>query len=102
MRTIAAMSRWMLATLAATSLLALAPAQAQAQTEIVVDLGAVASEQFLGFGAEWDSADYTESGVTEQDFELIAHRIQWMKPGVVRTRASGKVGAVHTLAVPTG
>jgi hypothetical protein len=38
----------------------------------------------LGFGAEWDSADYTGSGVTEQDLELIAHRIQWMKPPIVR------------------
>jgi MYXO-CTERM domain-containing protein len=66
------------------ALLTLAPGGAGAQTEIQVDVNDVATAEFMGFGAEWDSADYEESGVTEQDFELAARRIRWMKTPVVR------------------
>lgn len=64
--------------------LVLAPGEARAQTEIVVEPNEVASQSFMGFGAEWDSAGYEASGVTAQDFQVAAQRIRWMKTPVVR------------------
>jgi len=39
----------------------------------------------MGFGAEWDSAGYEASGVTDADFAIIAERVRWMRLPVVRT-----------------
>jgi len=44
----------------------------------------VIREKFLGFGAEWDSNAYTLSGVTDEDFERIVNRVEWMKLPIVR------------------
>ena len=56
------------------------------KTEVAsIGFESVACEDFLGFGAEWDSRAYNEHGVTEEDFELIADRIRWMRLPLVRT-----------------
>jgi hypothetical protein len=50
----------------------------------------VACENFLGFGAEWDSRGYNGHGVTDEDFELIADRIRWMRLPLVRSMMQTK------------
>jgi len=50
----------------------------------------VSRDSFLGFGAEWDSRGYDEHGVTDEDFELIADRIRWMRLPVVRSMMQTK------------
>jgi len=65
-------------------LIAIGAPLAHAQTQVVIDTRNVASAGFMGFGAEWDAASYTESGVTEQDYQVIEKRIRWMRLPVVR------------------
>ena len=57
---------------------------------VVMDLSQadVACERFMGFGAEWDSAGYDASGVTDEDFAVIAERVRWMRLPVARGRYS--------------
>src|SRR5438552_18544795 len=58
---------------------------AHAQTPVTIDTNSVAAAGFMGFGAEWDAAGYTQSGVTDQDYQTIEKRIRWMRLPVVRT-----------------
>jgi hypothetical protein len=51
----------------------------------VIDTEEVASAGFMGFGAQWDAAGYTENGLTGQDYQVIEKRIRWMRLPVVRT-----------------
>ena len=39
---------------------------------------------FLGFGAEWDSRNYVEAGVTNAEFIRIRRRVEWMRLPVAR------------------
>jgi hypothetical protein len=39
---------------------------------------------FIGFGAEWDSANYRAAGITDADFALIRRRVEWMRLPVAR------------------
>lgn len=52
---------------------------------ILLDDSNVVCEEFMGFGAEWDSASYDAAGVTDEHFAIIAERIRWMRLPVVRT-----------------
>ena len=70
--------------LAPSLLVAVGADAARAQTQVVVDDSKVASAGFIGFGAEWDAAGYTQSGVTDQDYQVIEKRIRWMRLPVVR------------------
>jgi len=58
---------------------------AHAQTPVVIDTSSVAAAGSMGFGAQWDAAGYTQSGVTDQDYQTIEKRIRWMRLPVVRT-----------------
>jgi hypothetical protein len=58
---------------------------AHAQTQVIIDTSNVIAAGFVGFGAQWDAAGYTENGVTEQDYQVIEKRIRWMHLPVVRT-----------------
>ncbi|MDQ3813857.1 MAG: glycoside hydrolase family 5 protein, partial [Armatimonadota bacterium] len=58
--------------------------------EITVDTQAVASGQFLGFGAEWDSRGYTEAALTDDEFALVRKRIAWMRLPIVRIMMQAK------------
>ena len=49
-----------------------------------LDTQSVACSNFLGFGAEWDSNNYPNAGVTADDFALIRKRVQWMRLPVAR------------------
>lgn len=49
-----------------------------------LDTQSVACPNFLGFGAEWDSNNYPNAGVTADDFALIRKRVQWMRLPVAR------------------
>lgn len=64
-----------------------ASGQAAEGGTVVMDLSQadVACERFMGFGAEWDSAGYDVSGVTDEDFAVIAERVRWMRLPVART-----------------
>jgi len=44
----------------------------------------IAVNDFLGFGAEWDSRGYDENKVTPKDFSIIKKRIKWMEIPVMR------------------
>ena len=56
----------------------------QSQLTVTVDPGQIACEAFLGFGVEWDSRGYSQAGVTDEDFALIAERVRWMRLPVAR------------------
>ena len=45
---------------------------------------------FLGFGAEWDSYNYPQSGVTDADLAMIKGRLEWMKLPLARTMMMAK------------
>ena len=51
---------------------------------IEVDPGRIIRDRFLGFGVEWDSNSYNDSGVTAQDFAVIRKRIAWMRLPIAR------------------
>ncbi len=55
-----------------------------------IQFESVACASFLGFGAEWDSRGYNAHGVTDEDFELIADRIRWMRLALVRSMMQTK------------
>lgn len=52
--------------------------------EVVLDPGRTLSENFIGFGAEWDPRGYIEHGVTDDDFAVIARRVRYMRLPVAR------------------
>lgn len=52
---------------------------------ITVTANNMVNSDFIGFGAEWDSASYDACGVTDEDFKVIADRVRWMRLPVVRT-----------------
>jgi hypothetical protein len=47
--------------------------------KIHVNTETTACENFIGFGAEWDSRNYRAAGITDADFALIQRRIEWMR-----------------------
>ena len=49
-----------------------------------LDAQSIACSNFLGFGAEWDSANYPAAGVTDEDFAFIRKRVQYMRLPVAR------------------
>jgi hypothetical protein len=49
-----------------------------------IDPQAIACPKFIGFGAEWDSNNYPNAGVTAEDFALIQKRVRWMRLPVAR------------------
>lgn len=51
---------------------------------IDVSQSEAACASFIGFGAQWDSAAYDDYEVSDQDFEVIANRIRWMRTPIVR------------------
>ena len=51
---------------------------------IQIDPQAIACPRFIGFGAEWDSNNYPNAGVTAEDFTLIQKRVRWMRLPVAR------------------
>jgi len=63
-------------------------ASAPSAPEITIDPGKVACERFLGFGAEWDPQFWAtfnqKMGVTEEDWQRVVRRIQWMRMPAVR------------------
>ena len=44
----------------------------------------VACDRFIGFGAEWDVANYVPCGLTDAEFEVVAKRVRWMRLPVAR------------------
>lgn len=50
----------------------------------------VICQKFLGFGAEWDSNAYDDSGVTEADFAVVRKRVEWMRLPVARIMMQSK------------
>ncbi|MBN2312174.1 MAG: hypothetical protein JXR94_24560 [Candidatus Hydrogenedentes bacterium] len=63
---------------------------AQAQEATAIADAEAACPAFLGFGAEWDSADYPHYGITDADFEVFAARIRWMRTPIVRVMMLAK------------
>jgi hypothetical protein len=49
-----------------------------------LDPQSIACANFIGFGAEWDSNNYPNAGVDDEDFALIRKRVQWMRLPVAR------------------
>ena len=57
---------------------------------LTLDDSRIATHDFLGFGAEWDSYSYDENQVDDQDFALIEKRMTWMEVPLVRTMMIAK------------
>ena len=51
----------------------------EAPISVQLDPATVICQKFMGFGAEWDSNAYVESGVTDEDFAVIQKRVEWMR-----------------------
>ncbi|OGU56169.1 MAG: hypothetical protein A2V66_09550 [Ignavibacteria bacterium RBG_13_36_8] len=68
------------------SLLFIAETKAQSTflLEIQIDSSTTSFENFGGFGAEWDSRNYTAMGINDNDFKIITDRIEWMKMPITR------------------
>ncbi|RKX39668.1 MAG: hypothetical protein DRP64_13945, partial [Verrucomicrobia bacterium] len=49
-----------------------------------LDKSKITIENFLGFGAEWDSYSYDKNNVDEKDFSIIEERIEWMRIPLLR------------------
>ena len=47
--------------------------------QLKMETGNVACAKFIGFGAEWDLANYRVAGVTDADFAVIHRRVEWMR-----------------------
>jgi hypothetical protein len=47
--------------------------------KITIKTEDMACAKFIGFGAEWDSRNYRDAGITEADFALIRRRVEWMR-----------------------
>jgi hypothetical protein len=79
------------AALCATGLLSLG--QLHGEEEVVsvrLDPETVICQKFPGFGAEWDSNSYDDSGVTDADFAVISKRVEWMRLPVARIMMQSK------------
>lgn len=50
----------------------------------------IITKNFHGFGAEWDTHNYSAAGITDEDFQLITGRIQKLKLPIVRIMMLGK------------
>ena len=70
---------------------------ARAQTPVVIDTSSVAVAGFMGFGAQWDAAGYTQSGVT--DHPIMA---EFGEAGVSGMVAGGAEAAFPFAAAGTG
>jgi|GEM_PF-473504 len=44
----------------------------------------IVRDNFMGFGAEWDSYSYDDNKVNSNDFSIIGKRIEWMKIPLLR------------------
>jgi hypothetical protein len=55
-----------------------------ATTTITVSDSMALRPVFLGYCAEWDSANYASTGLTASDFATITSRVSWMKLPVIR------------------
>ena len=67
--------------------------QLHGEEEVVsvrLDPETVICRKFMGFGAEWDSNSYDDSGVTEADFAIICKRVEWMRLPVARIMMQSK------------
>lgn len=60
------------------------------QRQIIEITNTPLCENFMGFGVEWDSNGYLPNNITDDDFELIKKRVQWMKFPVVRVMMLSK------------
>ena len=79
------MRLYLLAVLCAAGLMMEGPARGEeGLVSVQLDPAKVICKSFLGFGAEWDSNDYDENGVTESDFAVIRKRVEWMRLPVAR------------------
>ena len=50
--------------------------------KIQIKTAQVAGPAFIGFGVEWDSRHYRAAGITDADFAVIRHRVEWMRLSV--------------------
>jgi len=57
---------------------------------VQLDPAKVICQKFLGFGAEWDSNSYNDSGVTDGDFAMIRKRVEWMRVPIARIMMQSK------------
>lgn len=57
---------------------------AEEPVAVTVEPKAVAVQSFIGYGAEWDPRAYDLYGVTDADFALVRHRVEWMRLPVAR------------------
>lgn len=57
---------------------------------VQLDPAKVICQKFLGFGAEWDSNSYNDSGVTDADFAMIRKRVEWMRLPITRIMMQSK------------
>jgi len=57
---------------------------------IEVDPRGVICRKFMGFGVEWDSANYDAAGVTDADFAVIRSRVEWMRLPIARIMMQSK------------
>lgn len=55
-----------------------------------LDENEVLCNNFMGFGVEWDTPGYLENNVTDNDFEIIKKRVEWMRFPVVRIMIQAK------------
>ena len=62
----------------------------EAVVSVEVDPTIIIREDFMGFGVEWDSRGYNAAGITDQDFELIRRRVDWMGLPVARIMMQSK------------
>ncbi len=51
---------------------------------VELDPSTVICQKFMGFGVEWDSHSYNDSGVTDEDFAVIRKRVEWMRLPIAR------------------
>ncbi|MHC4123430.1 MAG: hypothetical protein ACYSSI_07645 [Planctomycetota bacterium] len=56
----------------------------EANLSVEIDAKDVIVSKFMGFGVEWDSANYHRAGITREDFAVIRNRIEWMRLPVAR------------------
>lgn len=75
---------------AAVSLLFVLSTFAHSKDIVVIRDNQIITNNFYGFGAEWDSNNYAASDITDKDFQLITERIQKMRLPIVRIMMVGK------------
>ncbi len=59
-------------------------------TTVELDEKMILCDKFMGFGVEWDTPGYVDNDVTNEDFELIKKRVEWMRFPVVRIMIQSK------------